>query len=217
MTRKPKSSLVDKASSPNALSVQQAPTEALAEAIASTSLRPTVQAAVTVMDYNKAFGELSLNRLVDDLVRQCEQASKGDLSRAEALLTAQAHTLDSIFNNLARRAQRQDYLKQFETYIRLALKAQSQCRTTLEALVLLKNPTQVAFVRQANIAHGPQQVNNGGPEAKSRAENPENQPNKLLEDRYGQGLDSQTARAAGGVDPSLETVGTVHRAENPGG
>jgi hypothetical protein len=37
----------------------------------------------------------------------------------------------------------------------LALKAQSQCRATLETLAAIKNPQPVAFVRQANIAHGP--------------------------------------------------------------
>jgi hypothetical protein len=46
-----------------------------------------------------------------------------------------------------------------ETYLRLALKAQSQCRATLETLAAIRNPQPVAFVRQANIAHGPQQLN----------------------------------------------------------
>ena len=43
--------------------------------------------------------------------------------------------------------------------MRLALKAQSQCRTTIETLTILKNPTTI-FARQANIAQGSQQVNN---------------------------------------------------------
>jgi hypothetical protein len=43
--------------------------------------------------------------------------------------------------------------------MRLALKAQSQCRATLEALANIKNPP-VVIARQANFAAGPQQVNN---------------------------------------------------------
>ena len=43
--------------------------------LAHTALRPTVQAALTVRDYNKAFGEISLNTLVTDLGKQCEEAS----------------------------------------------------------------------------------------------------------------------------------------------
>jgi len=42
------------------------------------------------------------------------------------------------------------------------LKAQSQCRATLEALAAIKNPP-IVYARQANIAAGPQQVNNGVP------------------------------------------------------
>jgi hypothetical protein len=84
--------------------VRQHPAETQAETMAHTSLLPAVQAALTLMEYNKAFGEMSINTLVDDLGRQCELARNGDLRRTEALLTAQAHTLDTIFNNLARRA-----------------------------------------------------------------------------------------------------------------
>jgi hypothetical protein len=76
--------------------------------------------------------------------------------------------------------------------MRLALKAQSQCRATLETLSVVKNPPSVAFVRQANIANGPQQVNNGPPSAAdaSRARETEIQPNKLLERRQNELLDT---------------------------
>lgn len=43
----------------------------------------------------------------------------------------------------------------------MALKAQAQCRATLEALAEIKNPRPVAFVKQANISGEHQQVNNG--------------------------------------------------------
>lgn len=199
---------------PKALKVAQQPTETLADALAHISLRPTVQAALTLLDYNTSFGELSVNTLVDDLGKQCELANKGDLSRAEALLTAQAHTLDAIFHCLARRAQRAEYMNQFDTNMRLALKAQTQCRATLETLAEIKNPRPVAFVRQANIAHGPQQVNNSGATDASRAEKFENQPNKVLEQQHGERLDFGTASAAGFADSPLETVGTVNRSED---
>lgn len=121
---------------PNALRVDRNETETAAAALARTSLRPTIQAAVTLHEFNKSFGELSMNTLVHDLVHQCTLANKGDLSRAEALLIAQAHTLDAIFNSLARRASLNmgEYINAAETYMRLALKAQSQCRATLETL-----------------------------------------------------------------------------------
>jgi hypothetical protein len=43
--------------------------------------------------------------------------------------------------------------------MQMVLKAQSQCRATLKTLATIKNPP-VVFARQANIAQGPQQVNN---------------------------------------------------------
>lgn len=62
---------------------------------------------------------------------------------------------------LARRAHMNmdKYLDATDRYMRLALKAQGQCRATLETLANLKNPP-VVVARQANIANGPQQVNN---------------------------------------------------------
>jgi len=53
-----------------------------------------------------------------------------------------------------------EYIKAAETYMRLALKAQSQCARTIEVLAAMKNPP-VVFAKQANISHGHQQVNNG--------------------------------------------------------
>ena len=204
---------------PKALRVEQQQAETPADVLARTSLRPTVQAALTLLDYNKAFGELSINTLVDDLGKQCELASKGDLSRAEALLMVQAHTLDALFNNLSRRAALNlgEYRNAAETYLRLALKAQTQCRATLETLAAIKNPQPVAFVRQANIAHGPQQVNNAAAAEASRAGEFENQPNKVLEHQHGERLDFGAAGAAVGTDPQLEAVGTVHRPQDAGG
>lgn len=221
MTAKKKSPPIPepKKEDPKALRVERQPTETPADTLAHTSLRPTIQAALTLLDYNKAFGEMSINTLVDDLVKQCDLANKGDLSRAEALLTAQAHTLDAIFNNLARRAALNmgEYVNAAEIYMRLALKAQTQCRSTLETLAAIKNPQPVAFVRQANIAHGPQQVNNCVAAEASRAEESKNQPSKVLEHQHGERLDFGTAGAASGADSKMETVGAIHRTEDKKG
>ena len=166
------------------------------------------------MDYNKAFGELSINARVEDLGRQCALVSSGDLKRAEAILTTQAHTLDAIFHNLARRAQGAENLNQLDANLRLALKAQAQCRATLEALAAIKNPQPVAFVRQANIAHGPQQVNNGAAADVSRAEHSKNQPNKLMASHHGVRPDFAAAKASSGVDSTMEAMEAINRTED---
>jgi hypothetical protein len=48
--------------------------------------------------------ETQLQALVDELGNQSVKVKEGNLTRAESLLTTQAHTLDAIFNELARRA-----------------------------------------------------------------------------------------------------------------
>ena len=186
--------------------------------LAQTVLRPSVQAAATLQKWSGIAGDLNLMALIEELSGQAKTVNDSDLTRAEATLAIQAHTLDAIFNNLARRAALNagEYLGACETYLRLALKAQSQCRATLETLAAIKNPAPVAFVRQANIAHGPQQVNNGSFEtntrapAPARAENSENQPNKVLEHQHGERLDFGTAGVASGVDPQVESVGALN-------
>ena len=85
------------------------------------------------------YGELDIGALTDRLLDRIEQMKAGDMSEAEAMLLGQAHALQAIFVNLSRRTVKQEYLKQWETYMRMAMKAQSQCRMTLETLTTLKN------------------------------------------------------------------------------
>jgi hypothetical protein len=72
----------------------------------------------------------------------------------EALLAAQALTLNAMFTNLALQSREMTAVDQIDRFTRLALKAQGQCRATVETLATIKNPPTV-FARQANIAHGP--------------------------------------------------------------
>jgi hypothetical protein len=198
----------------DALRVTKQPTETDVQAIAYTVLRPTVQAACTLRQFN-AQDNVTLNALVDALAEQSKLASEGKLDRAEAMLVSQAHTLDTIFNSLARRAAANmgEYLQAAETYMRLALRAQSQSRATLETLSVIKNPP-VLFAKQANIAHGHQQVNNGNAATVARGKT-EKPPTELLEhDNAAQRLDFGTARTTGASDPPLAAVEAIDRTAN---
>jgi len=215
-----------------ALKVEARRDDTEAKAIARTMLRPTVNAAVAIQRFCKPAGkELDLNELITELSGQCAAVSNGDLTRSEAMLMAQAHTLDAIFANLAYRSAINigDYLNAAETYMRLALKAQSQCRATLETLAAIKNPPTI-IARQANVTTGPQQVNNGVEPGNSNpmrgdfdtstragARENQNEQNKLLEATNGERLDIGSTGKAGGVDPQLEAVGTVNRSKIGGG
>ncbi len=107
-------------------------------------------------------GDLDQGAIMEALGDDVLAIKGGDLGSVERMLYAQATTLNGAFIDLAHRSclNMRDYLPAAETFMRLALKAQSQCRATLETLATIKNPP-VVYARQANFAAGPQQVNNG--------------------------------------------------------
>jgi hypothetical protein len=199
------------------LPTQHSPDDDAAAVFAHVALHPTLQAANTIQSFRKAMDgtRLDLQAMIVELTKEVIAVKNGDLGRPEAMLLAQAHSLDAIFGNLARRAAVQESLPQLDGLLRLALKAQSQCRTTLETLATIKNPPSVAFFRQANIAAGPQQVNNGVPAFEaSRAREIENTPNGLLEAQYGERLDNETKSPASRANQNLAPMGVFDRAKN---
>ena len=161
---------------------------------------------------------LDVPTLMATLRDQGAAVNRGDLSQAEAMLMNQATALQSLFARLVERGINQEYLPQYEAHMRLALRAQSQCRVTLETLAAIKNPP-VLFAKQANIANGPQQVNNGTAISSRAGENGTPQ-NKLLEASNAQEqvrLDTRAAQAAGRLDPEMATLEPVHRPQECGG
>ena len=205
---------------PNQIAELKKSDEDHAAGIARVALRPTVLAAITLAEYGKSHVALDLSGLVDSLTEQTKAVIDGDLKRGEAMLTVQAHTLDAIFNNLALRAAKNmgEYMQACETYLKLALRAQAQCRATWEALATIKNPPMVGYVKQANIAQGHQQVNNPPSSASDapRARKNEKLQNKLLEAKHGERLDTGATGTAGGIDSELEAVGEVDRTKDAG-
>ena len=199
-----------------AIVVQQHKDETDAQSLARVVLSPSLLSALTIREYGKGFEGLELMSLVDELRSQIDQTIDGNLDRAEAMLTAQSHSLDAIFSNLARLAINAEYLSNFDTYLKLGLRAQSQCRATWESLAAIKNPVGRAYVGQANFAHN-QQVNNGT--EPSRARENENSPNKLVEEKPCEkwldgGASKDAVQIDVGVDSHMATVGEQHRAKN---
>lgn len=187
--------------------------------LAELGLSPIVANTNTTRVFAKATaGELDITEAFTVMGEKASVVRAGNLAGLEDTLTAQAVALDAIFNEMARRAavNMGEYINATEIYLRLGLKAQAQCRATVQTLFEMKNPQPVTFVKQANVANGPQQVNNGVPAvgSPSRAEIPANQSNELLGLNHEQRLDTGTAGAAGGADSRLETVGTVKRPED---
>jgi len=177
-----------------------------------------VLSAATLKQFSGVGDDLEMPDLVAQMKKAGDEAVAGDMGRVERMLANQMLTLDMLFNNLAQRSGRQDTFKGIEVLMRLALKAQAQARSTAEALAVIKNP--MPYIKQANIAHGHQQVNNTGTHTpshsgiQSHAGNSETEPNKLLEAQHGNTLDIGAQAAAGRGHQTLETVGAVHRAKD---
>lgn len=206
----PKESATTKAAP--GLMVERRTNESESAALARAALNPIVQAALTTEAYNRSLPAVEdLNAVVAELETQARAVNSGSLLQGETMLTAQAHSLDAVYNELVRRAKRAELLPQLETYLKYALRAQAQCRATWEAISAIKNPSSMIVTRQANIANGPQQVNN----APSRAGENENCQNRLLEAQHGERLDAGAQGATSRANPQMETVGAVHRTENP--
>ena len=130
-------------------------------AAAMRILQPEIVGSCTAIVYGESLSEqldvgalsIELKKLQDDVVQS------NSLERCEAMLVTQATLLNMIFNNSMVRARGQDTYKGVAIYMRMGLKAQAQCRQTVEALASLKNPAP-KYLTQNNIANN-QQVNNG--------------------------------------------------------
>lgn len=112
--------------------------------------------------------------------REAERTANGDLTMASETLTAQAMTLDTIFTEMARRSLLNlgEYPVAAERYMRLALKAQSSSRATLDTLAKLHQPREQT-VRHVHVNEGGQAViadqfhhHAGGSENAKSAEQP---------------------------------------------
>ena len=189
--------------------------EANSKNLARAYLRPITQAAVTLKQYERGLGNLDLLALVEHLHEQVEAAQSGDLRRAEEMLTAQAHTLDRLFHTLLQDAANTRRASILDLYLKLGLRAQSQCRATLEALAAMKNPRPAAFVGQNNIANV-QQSNNGiSAEDNRQVDAQENgfANRKVLEKGNEQRLDARETSSAGRDDSPMETVESFNGAK----
>lgn len=212
-----------KATTPNhkALPVAKDPSQTTEQALARAAVNPSINSAAVMGAYqgNLMGNTLDMGELVNCLRESCESVKSGDLSDLEAMLVTQATTLQTVFSSLARRAANQEHLRQYETFMGLALKAQAQSRATISALVDLKFPRQATFVKQANIAHGPQQINNGTttPGGIAHAGEKLRQSNELLEDQsHGSAyLDTRATTAPAGGHPTMATLAPIHRTKKP--
>lgn len=186
--------------------------ETQAQALARTVTSPECLSA-SVLTICQNIEHTQVNEMIDQLKAQSAAIHNDDLSRAESMLIAQAHTLDGLFAKLASHALTSNELGKFERYMKLALKAQSQARATLQTLGDIKAPKQIAFVKQANIGNQVQVNNTTTAHARTRKKQKE--PNELLETHHGERLDTRAKSKTSRVNQTVATVEKQHRADKP--
>ena len=182
----------------------------IAQLVASPAL--AASRAIQAVEGKGGFGKyLDTPELINCLRNQAAVVNGGDLALTEAMLMNQATTLQSLFSRLIERGMGCDHYPGFEANLKMALRAQSQCRATLETLAAIKNPPLV-YAKQANVTTGPQQINNGTA-VTSRALENESQQTQLSGGKHELLPNARAQGLAGRIDPAMATVGEIHRAE----
>lgn len=177
-----------------------------------TSAELAAYRVIEIMQPNSLADGIDTPTLLATLRDQAAAVNGGDLSQAEAMLINQASALQALFVRMSEKAIVQTHIPNLEGFMRMALRAQSQCRATLETLATIKNPPQVSFVKQANIAAGPQQINNGVAPQASRAWENENQQSKQLGGSNELLPDARASQVESRINPQMEAVGKIERA-----
>lgn len=154
----------DDAQPNNALVVEQSLDETGAQAMARRLLEPDMRHALGASVYaSKSLGSAveapGIMDYVDHMQSVTAAAEGGDLALASRLLAAQAITLDCVFTEMIRQSATSmaKYPLASERYARIAFKAQSNCRATLEALAKLHQPREQT-VRHVHVNDGGQAV-----------------------------------------------------------
>lgn len=183
--------------------------ETTSQAMARIVTSPECLSA-SVLTICQNIDQSQINEMTDELRKQTSAVHGNDLTRIESMLSAQAHTLDGLFARLATNALTSTDLNKLERYMKLALKAQSQSRATLQTLAEMKAPKQIAFVRQANIGNQVH-VNNDNSPSRSRTEKIKKEPSEVLEIKHGERLDAREAGSASRNDSAMASLGAKHR------
>jgi len=152
-----------KAESANVLEVAGKNDAERDEKIANLALTPGVRHAVLSSRFATGLvggaHELPVPARIGVIGEAMAKGRAGNKAMASDMLTAQAVVLDTMFTELAHRAANNlgHYIDASERYARLALKAQANCRATLEALGKLHQPREQT-VKHVHVNEGGQAI-----------------------------------------------------------
>jgi len=198
---------------PNTVTIRGEKGTSKARKLARTSISSEFGALHVMAAVNRKGGmheDVELGALFDELL----MATRDENATGTDRLMSQAIVLDRLFMHLAATAMRQEYVSGVAPALTLALRAQAQCRTTLQAVSDIRHPRQYVGTQnvgeQYNSAGGHQQVNRD-----AHGSTGQNRPNELSEGTANE-LHQNSGTPAGveGAGDAIETVGARDRAAN---
>ena len=145
------------------LQLEKREDEKVGRTLARVTLDPQTRNAALAMSFgSQMFGDQLKPEIAESsavLAEEIQRALKGDLSLASRIHTSQAISLDALFTEMARRSGNNmgQYPDAAERYMRLALKAQAACRSTLDALARLHQPREQT-VKHVHVNQGGQAI-----------------------------------------------------------
>jgi hypothetical protein len=146
------------------LNVQAKEGETEPQSMARVAMEPHLRHGIlaktlTEKSIGKLPGEPQLADFTDAVLGRTANQSGLFLEAATQTMLAQAHSLDAIFTEMARRAavNMGEYIGAAETYMRMALKAQAGSRATFEAVAKMHQPREQT-VKHVHINEGGQAV-----------------------------------------------------------
>lgn len=160
MTTRQTKSKAPPATNKDELNIRCGPEKSEDRKRAEVGLDPAAHSMAAVRLYNKgSFGDVDITELYLLLSDQAKAAGKGDLTHQRQMLAAQADALNAIFTEMARRAAANmgEYINATQLYLRLGLKAQAQCRSTIETLESMTSG-HVQTVKHVHVNEGGQAV-----------------------------------------------------------
>lgn len=196
--------------------VAKTPDKPMSEVYAELSISSSFMNAAIAESFAKGImPKVQIIDLAKALKENFIEVHNGDMTSIEAMLIGQAQALQTMFVTLGLMAASKTQIAQYTAFMNMALKAQSQSRATIQALTDLKYPKQATFVKQANISHGHQQVNNSidGKE-NSRVEDFTNESNELLSGNNNATLDTRRTATASKANQAVAAMEAKYRSEN---
>jgi hypothetical protein len=145
------------------IEVEKRKGEKIGRTIARITMDPQTRNANLAMSFgSQMFGDELKPDIMESsavLAEEIQRAMNGDLSLANRMFTSHAISLDALFTEMARRSGNNmgHFPDAADRYMRLALKAQAACRSSLEALAKLHQPHQQT-VRHVHVNEGGQAI-----------------------------------------------------------